>query len=506
MPLLKKLLIVGSLAALTFCSCTKLSKFNGVDTAAWDPDLALPLINSQITINDVLDRFETGGFIDIASDGFITVQYQGNVLSVDGTQMTSLSDFTIPMIDSSVAAQAAFPAGDLINTFILKNGTASYTLQSGVNTAVQVVLSIPNAIKNGNIVSKTVTLPDNTPVTGTIDLAGVNFSLQSNNAFLVKYNATKVSDNSRILLNSANMAFSNMNFSYIEGYIGNYNFALPEDTIVLDVFKNAVSGDIYFNDPSLSVIIKNSFGFPIGLTFNKLQTQNALGTSPMNLTALQGQINLNYPSITEKGQQKETTITVDKTSNLPQIIASAPQQIIYQIDAVANPSGTQSPNLHFFDTSKFNVDVDIKLPVDGWVKSFKIEKSFNLDLSIYEEFDEVAFKLVTDNGFPTQAIIQLYFEDNNGVVIDSLFRTADPIVLKGASVDANGKVATPERADLFSQFSQSEYENIRTRSTKVRLSARLNTTDAPNSSVRYYSFYELGIKLGAQGNLNIENL
>ncbi|MCP4438218.1 MAG: hypothetical protein GY810_04675 [Aureispira sp.] len=506
---MKPLVYILLIGLIGLNGCKKFERIKGVDIEDWDPDLALAIVNTRASVDDVLNNFETGGFIDIDSTtGAMRLVYEGNLFSVTGKELTNVPDFTIPVVDSFITEQFDFPAGDVIQQADFKNGTLSYSLKSVTSGDIEVKLQFPSATQNGQPLETTVMINSNSTATGSISLANSSFDFANNNDFPVRYIAKEVANGNRVLLGtSSSITFQDLDYSYVQGYIGNYNFTLPLDTIVLDIFKNWKRGQIYFDEPKIEIKIQNSFGIPIRLTVDKFDAYTFKGgVIPLNSTQLTSGIDFSYPSISEVGKTKETIITIDNTSNLPNIIGNVPKEFYYQMSATANPTNTPTSNTFFLDTSKFNVDILVELPLYGWAKDFVVEDVFSLDLSLYEEFDYVDFKLITENGFPAEAKVQLYFEDENGNVLDSLIHKDEPVLLGAAPVDGNGKVTEEKKESIYSQFPIARYANLRDNAKQLRLVAAFETTGGGNQSVRVYPDYALAVKLGARGSLNMDEV
>jgi len=505
-----KLLFLIVSMTLLFTACKKFENIKGVDSDNWDPDLALALVNTDMTVQDVLNDFETGGYVQVDNTtGFVTLVYEGRVVSVSGEEISTIPDFSIPVVDSAIVAQFEFPAGDVIQEAHYKAGQITYELTSPVADPVNVTLEFVGATNaSGQPLTETITLNSTNTLTGTISLANTIFDFQNNNnEFPFRYTAIRQSNGDRILLSNANLHFQGVQYQYLQGYVGPYAFNPPEDTVILDLFKNWQQGELYLEEPKVQFIINNSFGFPIRLTANKLDADTYRGgVIGLNSAQLSSGVNLAYPSLSEVGETKTTTITIDNTSNLPQIIQDVPHAVHYDLSAMANPDSIPNSNLHFTDTSKFSVDVNVELPMYGWARGFVLEDTFNLDLAIYEEFEKVGFKLITENGFPAEAKIQLYFMDNFGNTVDSLIHEPTPVVLAAAPVDGSGKVTQREERIIESYFPADRYLDLLQNAKKIRIRASIETTDAGTQSVRFYSDYGLGIKLGARGMLNVETL
>src|SRR5205085_5917257 len=71
--------------------------------------------------------------------------------------------------------------------------------------------------------------------------------------------------------------FSGINFSYIDGFVGQIPFSTPADSFNIDLFKNSLAGSIQLSDPKVQMNISNSFGLPIKLKFDQFDAVLANG-------------------------------------------------------------------------------------------------------------------------------------------------------------------------------------------------------------------------------------
>lgn len=504
------LLLLSTILLQSSCQRFQNQQFE-LDT--WEPDLALALINTRASIQDVLDNFETGGFISVDPDGFLTLVYQGTVISVDGSQIANIPDFNLNVPDSFYVASYSFDTGDFIDRLDLKGGTATYNASSNLAEDVEVTLQFPSSnTSNGQPLERSFLLDHqgSTPVTtsGTLDLTGVRFDFNANNEFPIRYVARRLSNGQRVTLQNFSINFQNLEASFLSGYVGSFNFDLPADSIVLDVFNNWTQGSIFFEEPKVDVIVNNSIGIPIRATFNDLSANTNLnGLVNLNYAPLSNGLDFNYPSINEIGQVKQTVLSIDaNSSNLPAIIGGIPFEVYYDFKAALNPDNDNSIIGHLTDSSRFSIDVNVAFPLFGRANDFGIEDEFDLDWSIYEEFEYVNFKLITENGFPAEALMQLYFLDAGGNVLDSLLADPSLALLEAAPVDASGRVTEVREQEIVSDFPPERYARMRDQARRIRLVARFQTENNgdSNQSVRIYSDYRLGLQLGASGGLRLD--
>jgi len=268
---------------LCFTSCLKdvkdIDSIEVVDD--WQPEFALPLISTTISIQDIVDNFETGGYLDVDSDNYMKLVYQGHIFSVTGEEMVAIPDFTIPL----VIPEMSIPYGDLdmpidIDYFTAKKGKVDFSFESPHTEDLDVVIEVKNLSKNG------VTLRIETEVTNT----GSNPILVSGTEDLTDYM-----------------------MQFVTGQID------VKDEIVIDLFGNSIGGNIQVKDPRINLLITNSFGVPIEIKADNITATTINGETMAVNSPLDNGFEFNYPTLMETGETKTSTININSTTSNMQI-------------------------------------------------------------------------------------------------------------------------------------------------------------------------------------------
>ena len=181
-----------------------------------------------------------------------------------------------------------------------------------------------------------------------------------------------------------------------------------------------------------------------------------------------------------------------------------PKYVIYSVEGKLNPNETTGANF-VLDTSKFKVRVDIDIPMIGSMSDYLLQDTtaFNINnmLENSDKIDWVMFKLALDNGFPVDGRVQGYFCDTNYVVVDSLFESSSEVFASGI-LDSGGKVSqkTLKTNEIYFPKSRiDDLENVRFLIFKIYLKTTIGET-----IVRFYSDYNIGLRLGMQAKLNLK--
>jgi len=486
-------------------SCVKdLQDIDSIEVENWQPEVAVALVNTTVSIQDFLNDFDSQGYLDVDAENFMTLVYESNVFSVSGEEIIDIPDFTIPMLDTSMVV----PIGSInasvdIDFFTVKGGALDFAFQSPYTEDMNVIIEVRNLTQNGvklsypTIAEYSGSSPTN--VSGTIDLSGYIMDF-FNDVIEVRYIATNAAGERKFLENMV-LQFQGFEYSFIQGYFDQYEFDLPSDTILINLFETAVSGSLKIEDPKINLKITNSFGVPIGMVAENL-TAETMSEGTMGVhSVLDDGIAFNYPSLVEVGQSKITNIGVNKdNSNLSEIISNNPTQFNYTLSALTNPAADPSIKGFFLDTSRFDVDVKMELPVWLSASGFTVEEISGFDASFFEDIESASFKLITENGLPIEAGVQVYFMDENNLVLDSLFDGGNMTLIPAAEVNAQGEVTTKSSSENVAEFTIDRIAKIKN-ATQISIKGTVSTAEMGTVAVKFYTDYGMSFKLGAIAKL-----
>src|ERR1035437_10877225 len=94
----KSMLLIASflfMAILIFTiqSCIKDNfKLNKLAKTDWNPNIAVPLIYSSLTVQDILTKADHQGVVSVGNDNFCTIVYKGNLFSLKGSDLIQIPD------------------------------------------------------------------------------------------------------------------------------------------------------------------------------------------------------------------------------------------------------------------------------------------------------------------------------------------------------------------------------------------------------------------------------
>lgn len=498
----------------------------------WEPDLALPLVSVSLDANDLLIWADsTGSFSAVGADGLVSIVYRSTILSIGVNDLFFFPpvSFPYPMgltADEITALQGngqlsksytndilflVSPGGEELDSVRMAEGTMQFSFTNTFNHPAQLVVTMPNVVAGGIPLSRTYPVGANSTVSDQIDLTGYAMDLSATvngyNQLRVRYDLNLTHSGGSTNTSQqvvSTQSFTDMRFSHVFGYFAQQLIPVPLDTVNIDLYNNAIQGNVHFVDPKFSLTVNNSFGVPLGLSLDHLSGYSATtGTFPFNQTVINGVQPIGAPGIGQIGQSVSTTFTFDRnSSNIDQLLDQRLSSIIYQLSAQMNPAG------HAFnfatDQSRLEVLADVEVPLWGRATGFVIQDTIPFPESdvLADMVSEGMIRVGTTNGFPADATIQLIFLDENRQATDSLQQTPLQQVIRSGTVGSNGRVTTPTETKIdFAVPAEKVAHVFGCKEMVIR--ASLNTTDGGTTDIKFYSDYHLDLRLSIQVKMRL---
>ena len=379
-------------------------------------------------------------------------------------------------------------------------------------------VTFPTIIKDGVALSVDLTNIDNTTVSLVgydMDLTGAGGDKVNTIEYAITSNVTEtgVSDTGSFELS---FAITDMSFEYLEGDLKSYSFEDIEGYFDLNIPENEIPDNVRFTDPKIDIIVTNSAGIPFGLMINDLAVVEDNGDT----SSITGDFLTETPLLAgadNPGEVKTSNYLISNanTDNLIELISQIPNGVYFNGFVNANPSGQPVDNF-VTNTSQVNISAQMILPLVGYVNNYALTQNFDdVSLSVSDSgevtLDNVNIRVISENAFPVNIAIQLYFiekdEAGNELILDSLFNSFDEsIICPSGELDANGIVSGPTELLSDISVSQDKYERIES-ANKIQLVGRLispGAADPTPKSVKFTYDNYLTVKLGLSAQAIID--
>jgi hypothetical protein len=526
MRFLKKYILWPAVAViLIFKSCdySYLDAIDNMDDYTYDATFAIPLIDSRLSINDILDP-EGIGAIETDDENLIWLVYKGRVFSIPAEEIFPFPDqiqsFSVeidPSSKSEIVVEQSFlllfSEDQYIEYILFRRGEFNVRIENteqliadGYDISAQFEI-FNSETENGDPVGGTVTPNQNT----SIDLMGSSIDLGNNaNLFLVKFTITVTGNG-----NPANAPYNidffqsleNIKYQSIYGFIGDITFPVGNTDVEINIFNNANIADIFFENPIIEIITSSSIGTPMELTFNEFYASNRDNeTITIENETITGW-SINMPE--SLGETAVTTLELNRSNtNIDEIMTIRPTTIHYDVTGTTNPAKDQSPNFINYD-SNMSIDVEVNLPLFGRVDFFELQDTISNtleDLPQDARIEWLELKIQIDNGFPLAASIDVFFLDENLQVFDRLFSEPTPLnVIESAPTDPLTNIVTqPTSKESLIYLDENKIESMKN-AERLLLNVQFNTYNQDTGeSVKILDDYEMGILIGVRVKLKTE--
>ena len=529
----KTLYIIVAIFFFTFLSCQKPS----IEIDNWSPELAMPIINSTITIADLIPEKGTTQYDE---DGFIRLKFRNDSIYVlNPDLLLGITDLTSLNIDTAVVLeQLLVSAGEsdplvsllieqfdielpfpeegqeiigqpfsIINESLIEPFNFEFdefseaSFESGL-LEIEITNNLPISIENvqiqistgydnpGNIeisdllagasTSQTINLSGLT-INNNIDIEVINLEIENVGTDIVQLTPQTGFE---ILFSINDVVFSNILFS-IGGGVVDVDLALFED----------FDSGLILGDPTFTINVNNPFDIT-GAIQGDLFAFSQYGSSD----SLHVDLDV-FPNGTSQATYYEDQIGA--------IIALPPQSLEYNASASIALNPLELSQINNNTSLLLGVDIDFPLNVNAANISLRDTIIFDgLDYDI-SKIERLLLHYNLINGFPLGTEFNLVLHDslNPTFNLDTLefisLNNAGTNIIDPAIVDEQGYVIESVVSSGFLNLTQNEIENFLS-TNKIIVDITLSTSNSQNEEqyVKIYSNYECLLKIGVETEIN----
>lgn len=556
-------------------SCKKV-ELNTISKSSWSPKIALPLAYGSFAISDILEQADSvdkylqtkpslqlvvkesvKGFsleealkipnLDaIPSTTLIDLNQSNSLISaINENSQTGFISFLdiLPIINPNGSpliqevpltnpTKPGFIDTTTIDEINFSEGQIKIDIVTKIQHKIEVVYEISEMTNSGKILSGSIICDKSRPSdskASVIELNNVKANLKSKKLtftikkILLTFNNYTVTQNDKI---DIAVSMNNIKFESIYGYFGKLGVPPINQTLKLDQLTSLKEkGEFGLTNPSLKLFIKNSFGIPVNINFNKFQIKQS--GQPIDIT-MSKTFDIKQP-VNASAEPALDSIVFNKTTatNFDQLLSSKNESIVFGADIKINKNGPDPINRNFISSkSSIALDAEVRVPLTGYAKKFKFEDTSDVSLP-FDILNSLSLIMLYKNSLPVEVSGSIRFldkqgnliKDNQNNVIDLLSNSSNIIFKcpKLTKIDNNGayyldendiKNMVEEKLEIKITSNQVPYL---LNATKVIFKGEFSTFQLPNSSsslnkdtpITLYDYYGLSIKLlgDAKGKL-----
>jgi hypothetical protein len=511
----------------------------------WEPSLAAPIAFGDLEMIDALNTYDSVGRLQVNKDGFLSLMY---FETAESDTVSEIMDIGNQQLQQSMPSSAidftGFGSGDQmtvdysydlhfdlfnpdaeIDSIWLDNGHLSLAAVSTYEHAIQLTITLPTVRKDG------------VPYSDTLSMMPYGDSDQSMNNSIVGYHAdmtqTSLGYNEipvevemKIIHsggnNTGDLEFQidmiNPDHEAMFGYFGHNTLIYESGKIDIDLFDPGDEWDIddfWFEDPKFKVNYRNSYGIPTNFYFDSVMAYSSYYDQTYDILDYGAGLpmdSLDPYNVTYTDQfgiyAEDSLVLNNNNSNISEVIQQRPAWFKFIAHAHTNPGPVATHENFVWDDSRFIADVEVELPLWGYIDRF--HGMDTMDFNLEEEFEDpgvikrLMLRINIENGLPAEAEAQAYFLDENHMIIDSVIKDPDGRILASAEVDSDGKVISKTLKTTDITVTGEMLENIM--STKYLLyRANASTTNAAQDElIKVYPEYGVDFSAAIEADLDVE--
>jgi hypothetical protein len=507
-------------------------------TVRWEPGFEGPLIFANLTIDDMLTKFDTSGYlikdstgflyfvfdtsetiyaddyIDIPNQDFIEVFFQG-LVDIPGSSLGNIGDtINYKQVESF---QWERNGGERLDSVKMKGGEIVIYVTSTIkHTGILTIYSDQISL-NGQQYRKIIDISDlsgNFTTTVTVPLAGSSLYLDNSNpdtSFLeISFELDLINSGADILAAESvhiTKSFQDLDYQVVYGYAGVYDsLIIDREVIEFSSMPENFVGRILLADPQIHLKVDNSFGVPFGIELRDLEARFKDGSmTTINLDPAVTPIIIDAPTMDQVGQKVFSQTAIDSNnSNINQIASTDLTGIQVSVNAMGNPTGIL--NNFILDTSHLDVNLEVLIPMHLRAEGLELADTFNFKIGGEQGFGRenvksFIFQIETENGLPLDVSTQAYLLDNNGDILDSLFNEQNWNILPSGLIDNDGKVIGTTHKMVEVPLAESQIDNLFL-TEKIMIKIMMETTDQGTRDIKFYSTNSLAFNLGARAEVS----
>jgi hypothetical protein len=515
------------------------------DEIVLSPGIAAPLFYGSLGLGEMVERLDITGSIKEFDDGLLYLSYAQGLISFPANEIIDIPNQTFLefFIDSDIALDPVWLGADINDTVSFqKNKDGVFVFENNERLdsihvkTMDMVIDVRSSFKHTGILTITseniiidgapfqdvVQISDpsgNFSYTRTIPVDGHTIYLDNTDpdttVLPLRFDLDLINSGNPILPSEScdiSMTFVDPEFYAVFGYIGDYNLISTSGNVEVDVFDvEEFTGNLFFAGPSFTLDIINSYGLPVEIDLYNVQAYSRINEISTDVVFEPGIVPflIGAPDLENLGDTVLSQFEINsEDSNIGEVMETSPSEFSYSVSAEANPDG---PGTHNFITDSSNLEVGFEVTLPIWIKANGWTLDRTVEFDFQEEFgaepseiiDYLRFTMDAVNYIPMQMNMQMYFADQDTVVLDSLF--ADDAFLLPPLLNAEDIVEEPSEFSKSAELTKEKLQRIEATKHLI-VKASVNSAGADlDKYVKFYSYYTVDFKLKMKADMTINS-
>ena len=303
------------------------------------------------------------------------------------------------------------------------------------------------------------------------------------------------------------VGLSDVKFAYLSGNFTGIDLPIDPDTLSIPILASAVDGTVALN-PTLRMSFKNSYGAHITPDFSDVSVARKDGSTVTlqdegDQTFFSGPYE--FPSVVHRDDSSaiKSHLVSRATSNIEDAFNELPQALTYDLGFTLDSAPEDTSFVT--DQSQIEVDLEVDLPLEGTF-DIVLQDSIPVDFQSLEDVESMRVLIKTENTFPIDARLQITFLGPDGQLITdetgrpiSLFGDDEKFLVAAKLVDSSTGKTQPVTVDLplAATIDQEMFRYVRD-ATHLLVRTDLESLSEQANQIKLYSFYTIRFGLATQ--------
>jgi len=264
--------------------------------------------------------------------------------------------------------------------------------------------------------------------------------------------------------------FQDIVLDYSRGYFGKNTFHIGPDVYPFDMFGDVDIQSISFDDAEVNIIIENTYGVDANVNIQNIVASNTVTGESISLESPLLNQDLYIERAVEVEPESGEILPYSghfdfSESNFSDLLSIKPNEISYEMTMETNVTGDSSALDNFFYYDKpISVVLDVKvnggIKIDSLFETSRMEwNAGGIDLA---NIRQGKLNLIFANAFPFDFMMNLYLEDEEENIIDTLVYQQ---AMAAGIIGSDGFVSEAQETrmsialddDLKQSFTQAKY-------------------------------------------------
>jgi len=535
----RRIKIIAALVGLLFfdylfVSCHKTSP-------SWDTQILAPVINANLSINDIL----TSSYLKSNPDNSISLVYTDSLYGLNIDTLLNIPDTVLVYDTTSPLGATVNPGGVMFATNptttqypigsvqlvqgIVQSGYLLYTLTNPLTQPVDYLYEIYNITLNAAPLEIKRTVNANATITDSINLSkyNIDFTGPTHNGYnditasikvTLDPGASSLTVNQGDKIVDAHITFRQVVPYYAKGYFGTTTKTFGPQSVNFPIFNKIIAGKLNLQNVSVNLSIKNGFGVDASLFLSELYSYNSHTRDTVKLIdngVVGSTIHINRATPTNNAPPaspvnptvQNFAINPSTSPNILQWLDNLPTSIGYKLQVITDPLGNVSGSNDFaYYGYGINANINVSIPLSLIANNLTLVDTLAVNFAgsgnaASKHVKSGTLTLYATNGFPFSAGIELYLLNKNNMIYDSLLVPAQSIA--AAPVNAITEIVASPRSSVLIISLDAAHTQELFNTKNIILEARFNMGTPPSTYLKIYSYYQLGVKLVANFDYEI---